>query len=152
MNEKLKFLWINLTQFIVYYDRPNVCNTVVAIGHEEKNVIVIRPEYRHEEQEIVATIRYICMMPASMEESEKRKKPYILYGDGFHIDTWDKQIAGFNKPIHKSPVPTEEDRFIMEYVCNICGEEWEMAGDCACNDHCPGCDAEITPTKVRDIE
>ena len=141
MNEKLKFLWLNLVQFIVYYDKPSCCNAVVAIGHKDKNVVVIRPEYRGDQDTIMSTIFYITMLSGTT----------VLYGDGFHIDTWDKRIAN-HSTIHKSPEPTEEDRFIMEYTCSDCGAEWEMAGSCSCNDHCPQCDAEIEPMKVRDIE
>jgi len=71
--------------------------------------------------------------------------------DCIQIFLIEKENENF-KEVHKSPIPTEEDRFIMEYVCPECGSEWEMAGSCACNDHCPQCDAEITPTNVRDIE
>lgn len=34
--------------------------------------------------------------------------------------------------------------FTNHYLCP-CGTEWDDEWDCACNDHCPGCDAEIEP-------
>ncbi|MEY5098682.1 MAG: hypothetical protein RJA36_1401 [Pseudomonadota bacterium] len=32
------------------------------------------------------------------------------------------------------------------YECDQCGAEWTDDWSCQCNDHCPGCDAEIEPT------
>jgi hypothetical protein len=85
MKEKLKFLWINLTQFIVYYDRPNVCNAVVAIGHSEKELLIIRPEYRNEQQNIIKAINF-----------HGAPEFTVLYGDGFGVDTWNNKIKDYN--------------------------------------------------------
>ena len=143
MNEKLVFMWVNLNEFIVYHPgRPTVLNNIVAIGRLDKNLIVIRPEYRFDRDRVVTAVHYVTMITGPIN---------VLFGDSFTIDTWDHKIRNYKRTIHKSPEPTEEDRYIMEYVCPICGAEWEMAGSCACNDHCPGCDAEIEPMNVRDI-
>jgi len=97
----------------------------------------------------------------SVEQAETVGEKLINLYDAYLIPeaykfpiTWEceKRLSLVKEPIHKSPEPTEEDRFLMEYVCSECGAEWSMAGSCACNDHCPQCDAEITPTIVRDIE
>ena len=87
MNEKLRFLWLNLNQFVVYYDKPNTVNAVVAIGSKHKQLLIIRPEYRNEEKQIVAVIRYVTNM----------SKYTLLYGDSFTIDTWDHKIGNFEK-------------------------------------------------------
>jgi hypothetical protein len=83
MDTKLKFLWLNLVQFIVYYDDPNCCNAVVAIGHKDKNIVIIRPEYRDKQDTIMSTIFYVCMLSGTT----------VKYGDAFHIDTWENKIA-----------------------------------------------------------
>ena len=91
MNEKLKFLWLNLVEFIVYYDKPNCCNAVVAIGHKDKNIVIIRPEYKKEQDSIMSTIFYVCMLSGTT----------IKYGDAFTVDTWDHKIRNF-EPITES--------------------------------------------------
>jgi hypothetical protein len=44
-----------------------------------------------------------------------------------------------------------EEIYVCEYKCSVCGEEWEIKSSCGCNDHCPNCDAEISPSVVRDV-
>lgn len=86
MNEKLKFLWINLQQFIVFYDEPNCHNAVVAIGSKFKGILVIRPEYRDELKSIKKASSYVAQVP----------KWEVWYGDGFNVDTWDNRIHNWN--------------------------------------------------------
>jgi hypothetical protein len=42
-------------------------------------------------------------------------------------------------------------QFRMYYECPCGGAQWTMEHDCACNDKCPLCDAEIEPHHVEDI-
>jgi len=46
----------------------------------------------------------------------------------------------------------EEDyRYRNFYRCS-CGEEWEDAWSCACNDRCPNCNTEIEPYKSEEVD
>lgn len=76
---------INLIQFIIHTNKSDVINTVVAIVHTHKNVIVIRPEYRDESDNILFWLNNI---------NDYNIKT-VLYGDGFNIDTWDEAIKKF---------------------------------------------------------
>lgn len=40
--------------------------------------------------------------------------------------------------------------FVNYYKCG-CGQEWEYASDCACDDRCPDCDTSISPYKSEDV-
>ena len=136
MNEKVKFLWLNLPQFIVYYDLPNCCNSVVAFGHKNKLLIILRPEYRDQEREIVKTVHYITMTV----------EPYtVRYGDSFHIDTWDNKARDFVDTIKQEQEEDEEEKFEIEYHCSDCNQTWYQTHSCACNDKCPVCNKEYTP-------
>lgn len=84
MKKNLKCQLLNLTQFIVYYDEPNCCNAVVAVGHKDKDVIIIRPEYRLIAGDILDAVHNVL---------HKSRNINVLYGDGFHADTWDNKIA-----------------------------------------------------------
>jgi hypothetical protein len=41
--------------------------------------------------------------------------------------------------------------FRNSYRCDQCGEGWEDEWDCACNDRCPKCNAEIEPFESEEI-
>lgn len=89
MNEKLKFLWLNLQQFIIFYDEPNCVNAVAAIGSKFKGILVIRPEYRDEVKDIKKAASYVAQVP-------KWEVWFVRWGDGFTVDTWDRQIHNYN--------------------------------------------------------
>ena len=84
--KKLKFLWLNLNQFIVYQDEPTVVNAVVAIGSTHREVIVIRPEYREWRAGILKVIEEKLLVIGSYS---------VLYGDSFTVDTWDQKIKNY---------------------------------------------------------
>ena len=44
-----------------------------------------------------------------------------------------------------------EAKFHNFYRCSECGTEWEDEWECACNDRCPNCNAEIEPYKSENI-
>lgn len=37
------------------------------------------------------------------------------------------------------------------YLCPRCKSEWKDEWSCACNDRCPACDLESSPTTSRDL-
>jgi len=43
--------------------------------------------------------------------------------------------------------------YVREFICPICDAEWTDLWCSDCNDHCPGCDAEIEsqPDSVRSM-
>lgn len=43
-------------------------------------------------------------------------------------------------------------KYLNYYECSECGARWEDEWDCACNDKCPDCNAEIEPYKSEEIE
>jgi hypothetical protein len=43
--------------------------------------------------------------------------------------------------------PNCQPAFLNYYKCAVCGTEWEDEWSCGCNDHCPGCDAEVEAKK-----
>jgi hypothetical protein len=136
----VKFLYLNLIQFIVYRDEPNVVNAVMAIGHSDKGVIIVRPEYQDEQQTIVKTVQKWINLPFA-----------VRYGDAFSIDTWDHKIENFVDTIKQEQEEDEEDHYLMTYFCHNCDETWTMTHSCACNDRCPKCNAEIEPTDIEDL-
>lgn len=44
-----------------------------------------------------------------------------------------------------------EAKFHNFYRCSECGTEWEDEWECACNDRCPKCNAEIEPYKSENL-
>ena len=48
------------------------------------------------------------------------------------------------------PAPST-NRFVNHYRCPRCKTTWEDVWDCACNDRCPKCNAEIEPEKSVEI-
>jgi hypothetical protein len=42
--------------------------------------------------------------------------------------------------------------FLNHYHCDACDIEWDDEWSCACNDHCPSCNAEIEPYESEDVE
>lgn len=48
---------------------------------------------------------------------------------------------------HRARVSKAADKRLFNnfYHCPVCDEKWEDEWDSTCNDHCPGCDAEIEP-------
>jgi len=76
---KFEAIALNLQQGLIRADLPgNVCNGFVAIWSDHKNVLVITPEWRDEEE----AIKDICPL-ISFD---------TIYGDSFHVDTWDNKI------------------------------------------------------------
>ncbi len=45
-----------------------------------------------------------------------------------------------------------EVRFLNSYYCPYDGAEWEDTWDCMCNDRCPTCHREISPSQSTDLE
>lgn len=43
------------------------------------------------------------------------------------------------------PAPVSEIVYLNQYRCPYCQIEWDDEWSCACNDHCPSCNAEIEP-------
>lgn len=73
---------LNLQQGLIRANLPGtVCNAVAAIYSRHKNVLVITPEWRDDEE----AIKTAC--PLSGFE--------VFYGESFHIDTWDKKIEEY---------------------------------------------------------
>lgn len=83
--KELKFLWLNLLYFMVYYEEETV-NAVVAIGHRNKDVIVVRPEYHPVLDDVKVLVR----------QRIPDIDPKVLWGDGFVIDTWDRVIEKYD--------------------------------------------------------
>ena len=79
--KKMKFeaIALNLQQGLIRANLPGtVVNGIVAIWSHHKDVIVIRPEWRDEQEAICAACPLI-------EYS-------VIFGDSFHVDTWDEKI------------------------------------------------------------
>lgn len=85
---KFHHLMVNLQEGIIHTGETNVSNAIVAIYHLSKSVLVIRPEFGQFKTQIEEFIF----------ENQKVKFDEIIFGDGFSIDTWDKEI-------HESPRP-----------------------------------------------
>ena len=87
-NENLVFMWINLQNFIVFNSeglRLNVCNTIVAIGHQGKKNIIIDPTYSDDTNDAIDLIE--------INLNDKIRIDWVVkYGDGFSIDTWDNKL------------------------------------------------------------
>ena len=43
-------------------------------------------------------------------------------------------------------------KYIMNYLCERCGQKWQMQNDCACDDRCPSCDLANEPLSVEECE
>jgi hypothetical protein len=41
--------------------------------------------------------------------------------------------------------------FRNKYECSECAESWENEWSCMCNDHCPTCNREMTPSDSEDL-
>lgn len=86
--EKFYHLALNLQQGIIT-TLENVSNNIVAIYSLHNDVIVIRPEYRGQLKQITDEVY--------KNRDKEKNSMYILFGDAFHIDTWDNLIENFKK-------------------------------------------------------
>lgn len=44
-------------------------------------------------------------------------------------------------------VDGNDSKFLVTYSCDRCHHPWFVIQDCTCNDRCPNCDAEVTPSE-----
>lgn len=88
----LKFMWLNLNQFMIYQTTPmeDLVNQVIAIGSTHKAVVFVRPEYG---KDIFPEIRELLVTRGTTRKTDFD----IKLGDGFTVDTWDNKIQNFNK-------------------------------------------------------
>ena len=57
----------------------NLTNQIVAIYSDYKNVMIISPEWAEERKDILSSCSLVGLD--------------VVYGDAFHVDTWDNKIA-----------------------------------------------------------
>lgn len=81
MEMKLQRIEVNLQQSIIWTGSEGVCNSICAITHKHRDLLLIRVEYRDLEREIVA----ICGI----------KTPTVFYMDSVRVDTWDNVIEKY---------------------------------------------------------
>lgn len=84
--EGLYHVPLNLEEGLIHTGREKVSNTVCAIYHKHKNILIVRPEYRYQIDSIVAKADEIL-----------GRRPEVRYGDCFQVDTWDKKIQNLEK-------------------------------------------------------
>lgn len=87
MKEKFYVIPLNLTQLLIHTGQQNVCNTVAAVYCGNKNLLVIRPEYRNDEIAISEAVAEVTGMPFFGDD--------VIFGDAFRIDTWDNKIRDY---------------------------------------------------------
>ena len=122
MSEKLRKLEVNLQQSIIWTGREDVSNTICAITHKYRNLVVIRVEYVDIERQILA----ICGI----------ENPNVIYGDSFRIDTWDRRINKYLEDACQAEEEPEIDDRLIE--CAGCGKTGP--GDqLSANGLCPEC-------------
>lgn len=81
MEEKLIKIEVNLQQSIIWTGRENVVNSIIAITHKHRSLVVIRVEYRDLQEQILA----LCGIPT----------PVVKYADSIRVDTWDNGIEKY---------------------------------------------------------
>lgn len=83
---KYKVISINLQQTIIVVDEPISCS-VRGVYDKHKDVLVVNPRPMTNDEEDILTLCKEIGIPTQN----------VIYGDGFHIDTWDKKILNFPK-------------------------------------------------------
>lgn len=84
--KKYRVFSVNLQQSIIVVDEPTWCN-VRGIYDKHKQVLILNPNpIENDEEELWNFCQEIGMVGES-----------VIYGDGFHIDTWDKKIEKFTR-------------------------------------------------------
>ena len=91
--ENYYLLPVSLQQFIIHTNRPTTSNSICAIYTKNIKTIVIRPEYRDGQDEILFILSSGLLINTANIN--------IIYGDGFHIDTWDNMIDKIQTKIQK---------------------------------------------------
>lgn len=84
-------MWLNLQNFLILDPAASseLLNAVIAFGHREKKVIVVRPEWHECLDDIKVLVRGI---------SPFRKIDFkYLWGDGFVIDTWNDLVRNYKE-------------------------------------------------------
>jgi hypothetical protein len=77
-------LLVSLQQSIIHTGEERVTNTIVAFTSRHLGAIVIRPEYRDFEREIVGSAESL----SDLETCD------VYYSDAFEINTWDDILSG----------------------------------------------------------
>lgn len=81
---KLYKLELNLQQGLIHTGEQNTCNAVCAIYDRHRKKLIIRPEFKDFENDIIAF-------------SELGTGYRIRYGDAFNVDTWDEKIKAWDQ-------------------------------------------------------
>jgi hypothetical protein len=80
---KLQKIPVNMQQSVIWTQQPEVSNTICAITHQHRDVIVVMAGFQGILPEIT--------------ECAGIENPTILYGDSFNVDTWDYRVKKFLK-------------------------------------------------------
>jgi CTP:phosphocholine cytidylyltransferase-like protein len=83
MKTKLQKIPVNMQQSVIWTQQPEVTNTICAITHQHRNMIVVMAGFQG-------------ILP-EIEECAGIENPTILYGDSFFVDTWDYRVKKFLK-------------------------------------------------------
>lgn len=83
---KYKVISINLQQTIIVVDDPIKC-AVRGVYDKHRDILILYSGPReYDDEGILALCKEIGI-----------STKHIMYGDGFHIDTWDNKIMKFTK-------------------------------------------------------
>jgi CTP:phosphocholine cytidylyltransferase-like protein len=83
MKTKLQKIPVNMQQSVIWTQQPEASNTICAITHQHRDVIVVMAGFQGILPEIT--------------ECAGIENPTILYGDSFNVDTWDYRVKKFLK-------------------------------------------------------
>jgi hypothetical protein len=83
MKTKLQKIAVNMQQSVIWTQQPEVSNTICAITHQHRDVIVVMAGFQGILPEIT--------------ECAGIENPTILYGDSFNVDTWDYRVKKYLK-------------------------------------------------------
>lgn len=82
---------------------------------------------------------------------ETIKPPKELPFGGSHAPDCPYRLKGECNCWRSDPEQNEELRTVRNYYKCVCGHEWTMEWNCACDDKCPKCNTAIQPHKSEDI-
>ena len=90
---ELKVLKLNLQQTIIYEDVPSNCIAICAIHDKHKSLLVMHTDYSSLTNKVEDFLKTTDL-----------KYARIIWGDGFHCDTWGGGI--FHLDIDAEGIPT----------------------------------------------
>jgi hypothetical protein len=109
MKTKLQKIPVNMQQSVIWTQQPEVSNTICAITHQHRDVIVVMAGFQGILPEIT--------------ECAGIENPTILYGDSFNVDTWDYRVKKFLKEYYLKEELKRVISKAFDYTEEMSGDE-----------------------------